>query len=86
MTIKQKIKKVKTLNGNTPEGYIRDADTILKDLIDENDFEISGMADDIFNIYNCSSDKTAVKMMFYEFTGVEFEEYLDKCLTEITRK
>lgn len=78
--------RVEELYENTPDGgVIIDADTILKDLIDENDFEISGIAQDIFNIYRKSSDKQAVKEMFYEFTGVEFEEYLIKCINETTR-
>lgn len=41
-------------------------DTILKDIMDEQDFEISGMAQDIFNIYHKSSDKQAVKEMFFD--------------------
>lgn len=63
-----------------------DADTILKDIMDEQDFEISGMAQEIFNIYHKSSDKQAVKEMFFEFTGMEFDQYLMKCSKEITRK
>ena len=32
------------------------------------------------------SDKQAVKEMFFEFTGMEFDQYLMKCSREITRK
>lgn len=79
------IRKVECLNNAVPE--IRDADTILKDILDEQDqdFEITGIAQDIFNIYKKSTDKTSVKEMFFEFTGVDFDEYLNKCIKEITR-
>lgn len=79
------IKEVEDLNYDTPEGIIQDSDTILVDLLDKADFEISGISQDIFNIYKKSKDKEAVKEMFFEFVGVEFEEYLVKCLEEITR-
>ena len=84
--MEQLLKYVEELNTNTPDGQIVDADTILKDIMDEQDFEISGMAQDIFNIYHKSSDKQAVKEMFFEFTGMEFDQYLMKCSREITRK
>lgn len=79
------IDEVEKLNNNTPDGQIIDADTILVDALEANDFEFSGFSQDIFNIYKESKDKEAVKKMFYEFVGVEFDEYLMKCQKEISR-
>lgn len=73
------------LNDNTPDGCIKDVDTILVDLIEENDFEFFGFAHDIFNIWKNSSDKEAVEQMFYEFTDISVKEYLEKCKREISR-
>lgn len=84
--IRELIRKVECLNNAVPDGVICDADTILKDILDEQDFEITGIAQDIFNIYKKSTDKTSVKEMFFEFTGVDFDEYLNKCIKEITRE
>lgn len=84
--MEQLLKHVEELNTNTPDGQIVDADTILKDIMDEQDFEVTGIAQEIFNIYHKSSDKQAVKEMFFEFTGMEFDQYLVKCSIEITRK
>ena len=79
------IKEVEELNNNTPDGRIVDGDTILADLIESNDFEFSGMCQDIFNIWKNSTDKNAVEQMFFEFTSVEFIEFLKKCKEEISR-
>lgn len=79
------LKEVEELNANTPNGMITDADTILVDLIDKNDFEITGIAQDIFNIWKNSSDKNAVEQMFFEFTDTEFKDYLETCKKEISR-
>ena len=32
-----------------------------------------------------SKDKVAVEQMFYEFTDIEFADYLKQCVNEITR-
>ena len=85
MTTREKIRKIELLNSNTPEGVIIDSDTILADLLLNADNEVTGFSQDIFNIYKRSKDKDAVKQMFFEFTDMEFDDYLDKCLKEITR-
>lgn len=41
------LNKVEELNANVPEGIVKDADTILVDMVQENDFEITGIAQDI---------------------------------------
>ncbi len=79
------LKEVEELNENTPFGFIKDADTILNDIIDETDYEFDGIAQDIFNIWRNSSDKKAVEQMFFEFTEMEFKDYLEKCKREISR-
>ena len=79
------LKEVEELNSNTPDGVVVDADTILVDAIQKNDFEITGIAQDIFNIWRNSSDRKAVEQIFFEFTDMEFKDYLKKCKEEITR-
>ena len=79
------LKEVEELNNNTTDGWIKDADTILADIVQENDFEITGIAQDIFNIWRNSSDKEAVEKIFFEFTDMEFKDFLEKCKEEITR-
>ena len=80
------IKKVEELNCNTPNGRIKDADTILVDLIDNADFEVTGLAQEIFNIYKESVDKESVEKMFFLFTWIGFDEYLIKCEQEISKE
>ena len=88
--MEQLLKYVEELNTNTPDGQIVDADTILKDIMDEQDFEISGMAQDIFNIYHQSSDKRSeqfqINSVYNQSQIRAFDQYLMKCSREITRK
>lgn len=84
-SMEELLNKVEELNANVPDGIVKDADTILVDMVQENDFEITGIAQDIFNIWRNSSDKKAVEQMFFEFTDMEFKDFLEKCKEEITR-
>ena len=85
MTTREKIRQIELLNSSTPNGMIIDSDTILADLLLNVDNEVTGFSQDIFNIYKRSKDKDEVKEIFFEFTDTEFEDYLDKCMKEITR-
>lgn len=78
-------KEVLRLLENTPNGRIVDADTILKDLLDESDFEISGLAKELIQIWQNASDKASIEQLFCLFTGCAFEDYLDQCIRDTTR-
>lgn len=62
-----------------------DEDTILVDTIETWDFEMTGIGEDIFNIYEKSKDKKSLEQLFFEFTGLEFSEYLEKCIKRINK-
>lgn len=76
---KQLLCEVKEMNQNTPNGQIRDADTILADLVEKCDFEITGLADNLFQIWEISTDKRSIEDMFYLFTDTSFTDYLLNC-------
>lgn len=76
------IKIAENVMNNTPDGVIIDPDTILADLVQNND---EWLAQDIFNIWETSKDKQSVEQMFFEFTGVEFNKYLRRCIDGISR-
>lgn len=80
------IQHVKELDENTPEGCIIDSDTILADLLEKCNYQETGLAHEIFDIYKNSADKEAVKKLFYAFTDMEFDSYLGTCMKKITRR
>lgn len=49
------------------------------------DYEYPGFAKDVFNVWKESTDKESVEKLFYEFTDVEFKDYLERCKQEISR-
>mgnify|MGYP003366824379 CR=1 FL=1 len=80
------IQNIKKLDENTPEGCIIDSDTILADLLEKCNYQETGLAHEIFDIYKNSTDKEAVKKLFHVFTDVEFDSYLGTCMKKITRR
>ena len=85
MTTEEKAKRVLDLLENTPNGVIHDADTVLKDIMDEADFECSGIAAEIIGIWEKASDKESVEKLFKSFTDYSFNGWLNKCIRETTR-
>ena len=67
---------------DTPSGLIHDADTILEDILMEQDEHIH--AEELFEIWQKSTDKGSVEELFYSFTGTGFAQYLCRCMEEIT--
>lgn len=61
------------------DGIVFDSDTVLADIMNEVSFEETGLAKEIFDIYIRSSDRDSVANLFYAFTGVTLEEYIEKC-------
>ena len=80
------VQTVRQLNAKTPDGIIKDADTILEDIMEERDTEVSGIADEILDIYQHSSDRNAVKALFEALTVTKFTDYIINCYKNITRK
>lgn len=86
-SLEAEIEDVEKLQGNTPNGTVIDADTILADYL--GDFaspDSNGVAKEIFEIFRYSSDKKAVIDMFQAFTGISFSDYLKECKEKISRE
>lgn len=83
--LSETIERVEALYENTPDGRIIDSDTILADLTQEADWEVSGVSLDLFRIFKESSDKQTFLELFYLFTDTTFEDYLKQCIEETTK-
>ena len=77
-----KIEKINSIIKKDTEkenGVVFDSDTILADIMNEADFEISGLSQEIFKNYIACNDKESFEKLFYTLTGVSFEDYIDRC-------
>ncbi len=88
MRVRELLEKVIELNGEFLEKQIkgeidhsfRDPDTILADLMDDQDFETSATAIELFSIYRDQENgHETFNDMFRFFTGKEFDDYLKEC-------
>lgn len=61
------------------DGIIQDADTILADIMQTADFEVTGLGKEIFEIYKKTRDKEAFENLFYSLSGETFDNYIGKC-------
>lgn len=84
---KEEINHAETLSKNVPDG--EDADTILADLCEETSMEEPGLAYDVFNTWKAaqtSHERESIEGMFLIFAGIEFGEYLERCIKETTQE
>lgn len=58
------------------ESAVRDADTVLADILEGADFEITGIVTDLLKTYQGSKDRESVETCFEVLTGVTIQEYL----------
>lgn len=79
------VDKAKELTLSTPNGVIRDADTILEDYLNNRETEISGIAEEVFGIYKNTTDKESVKAMFEALVGTSFDNYVEECIKNTTK-
>lgn len=70
---------------STPNGVIHDPDTVYADIMSKVDNEVSGIAREIFRLWEESRDRKALEELFFALTGVKFETYVDLCLIQTTR-
>lgn len=80
------VAEVEKLNSNTPNGYITDADTIFVDTLSTAEGDYTGIAQEIFDIWKKSNDRSSVEEMFNTILGITFADYLYVCEEKITRE
>lgn len=77
-TVKELTEQVLDLSTKQPDGMIHDADTILADIMEAADFQVSGISDDILKLYLDVENKDDFESLFYLMTDEKFENYLLK--------
>lgn len=75
-TVKELAEQVLDLSTKQPDGMIHDADTILADIMEAADFQVSGISDDILKLYLEVENKDDFESLFYLITDEKFEDYL----------
>lgn len=83
--IKDLIAQVRKLVRKIPDTCIdklHDPDTILADVVDAASCCETGISEEIFAIWENSSDKKAVEELFYSLCGVTFKDYLKRCVKD----
>ena len=79
------IAQVRNLVHEIPDTCIdelHDPDTILADVVDAASCCETGIAEEVFSIWEKSSDKKAVEELFYSLCGVTFKDYLERCIRD----
>ena len=76
--IEELTEQVLDLSTKQPDGMIHDADTILADIMEAADFQVSGISDDILKLYLDVENKDDFESLFYLMTDEKFENYLLK--------
>lgn len=81
--IKDMIGQIRKLVREIPDTCIdelHDPDTILADVVDATSCCETGISEEVFAIWENSSDKKAVEELFHSLCCITFKDYLEQCI------
>ena len=64
------------------DGVIQDADTVLADIMENADFEVTGLATEVFGLYKKACEKGVsedFEDLFYALSGETLDNYIERC-------
>ena len=68
-----------------PNGVsFQDADTILQDIFDEMETEVTGVAKELITVYLNATNRQDVEKTFLVMTGVTWNSFIDKAYTAMS--
>ena len=74
-----------SLQHKMPDGVVLDADTVLADILDNMETEVTGSGFELIQLYLSSCDKAGFCRMFEVMTGTTWNSYLDETLRVMTK-
>lgn len=77
---------VEKIMKDTQSDMTFEVDSMMVGLIEEEKYNHSGIASEMFTIWKESEDKEAVEKIFLCFTGCNFRDYLKRCIKHTTKK
>lgn len=76
--------KILSMQHNMPSGVIHDADTVLADIFDNMEKEVTGTGFELIELYMRSTDKPGFCRLFEAITGTTWTQFIDESLRVMT--
>lgn len=73
-----------SMQHNMPNGVIHDADTVLADIFDNMEKEVTGTGFELIELYMRSTDKSGFCRLFEAITGTTWTQFIDESLRVMT--
>lgn len=81
--LEQDVRELKNYDTQNIVGPYTDADTILADILEDVETEVSGTAAELMDIYLKTKDKKAFSQIFEALTGVKFSDFIHQVKAEM---
>lgn len=78
-------KAILRMQDKMPNGVIRDADTILQDILNDMECDVTGSGFELIQLYLDSHDRDGFCRLFEAMTGTTWTSYLDETLRVMTQ-
>lgn len=74
-----------SLQHKMPDGTVCDADTVLADILDNMETEVTGAGFELIELYQCSTDKPGFCRLFEALTGTTWTAFIEESLRVMTK-